>query len=81
MKLAPADSGKFDSLPLCNLADASEEMRTTRDMWQKTTDDMNPYNVAVAVEKLLEFLLPISESIELLCLEFFGTSDYKSMCE
>lgn len=79
MKLAPTDSGKFDSLPLCNLADASEEMRVTREMWQKTTDETNPYNVAVAVEKLLEFLLPISESIELLCLEFFGKGDYKSM--
>jgi hypothetical protein len=79
VKLAPTDSGKFDSLPLCNLADASEEMRATRDMWQKTTDETSSYNVAVAVEKLLEFLLPISESIELLCLEFFGTGDYKSM--
>lgn len=50
-------------------------------MWQKTTDDMNSYNVAVGVEKLLEFLLPISESVELLCLEFFGSGDYKSTYE
>lgn len=78
MKLAPSDSGKFTSLPLCDLASASEEMRSTREMWQKTTDDMNSYNVAVGVEKLLEFLLPISESVELLCLEFFGSGDYKS---
>ena len=56
MKLAPSDSGKFTSLPLCDLASASEE-------------------------KLLEFLLPISESVELLCLEFFGSGDYKSTYE
>ena len=42
------------------------------------TDDMNLYSTVVAVEKLLAFVLPTSECVELLCLEFFGGDDYKS---
>ena len=38
---------------------------------------MNPFNVAVAVEKFLAFLVPANESVELLCLELFANGDYK----
>lgn len=52
-------------------------MKQTHEMWQKSVDDMNPFNVAVAVEKFLAFLVPANESVELLCLELFANGDYK----
>ena len=57
----------------------NEEMKECKERWQKNTDDHNTYSVAVAVEKLLSFLLPVNESIELVCLEFFGDEDMKGM--
>lgn len=54
-------------------------MKGTRDSWEKSTDDMNPYSTVVAVEKLLGYVLPVSECVEHLCLEFFGDDDYKSV--
>ena len=48
-------------------------MKQTHEMWQKSVDDMNPFNVAVAVEKFLAFLVPANESVELLC----ANGDYK----
>ena len=53
-------------------------MKATKGVWAKDTDDMNLYSTVVAVEKLLAFVLPTSECVELLCLEFFGGDDYKS---
>lgn len=67
----------MEQLPLCELANATEEMRATREAWQRAADDMNPYSVAVAVEKLLCFLLPVHECVELLCLEFFADGAYR----
>lgn len=55
------------------------EIKETREVWEKSTDDMNPFHVAVAVEKLLVFVLPVSESLELVCLELFADGDYQSM--
>ena len=52
-------------------------MKQAHEMWQKSMDDMNPFNVAVAVEKFLAFLVPANESVELLCLELFANGDYK----
>ena len=52
-------------------------MKQTHEMWQKSVDDMNPFNVAVAVEKFLALLVPANESVELLCLELFANGDCK----
>ena len=47
----------------------------------KNTDDHSTYSVAVAVEKVLSFLIPANECIESTCLEFFGDGDdLKSGC-
>ena len=35
-------------------------MKATKGVWAKDTDDMNLYSTAVAVEKLLAFVLPTS---------------------
>ena len=79
MKLPATDSGQFNALPLCSIPDAEDEMKAARDSWEKSTDDMNPYSTVVAVEKLLGYVLPVSECVEHLCLEFFGDDDYKSV--
>lgn len=76
--MAPADSGRFGVLPSCSIPDAEDEMKATKDVWKKATDDMSMYSTVVAVEKLLGFVLPASECVELLCLEHFGGDDYKS---
>mgnify|MGYP004555466453 CR=1 FL=1 len=65
-------------MPPCSIPDAEDEMKATKAVWAKDTDDMNLYSTVVAVEKLLAFVLPTSECVELLCLEFFGGDDYKS---
>lgn len=76
--MAPADSGRFGVLPPCSIPDAEDEMKATKEVWKKATDDMSMYSTVVAVEKLLGFVLPASECVELLCLELFGGDDYKS---
>ena len=63
MKLPATDSGQFNALPLCSIPDAEDEMKAARD----------------SVEKLLGYVLPVSECVEHLCLEFFGDDDYKSV--
>lgn len=54
------------------------EIKETREAWEKSTDDMNVFHVAVAVEKLLAFVIPVSECLELVSLEMFADGDYKS---
>ena len=71
-KLIPCETGKLDNLTLCAINQANEEMKEVKERWEKNTDDHNQYSVAVGVEKLLSFLIPASECIELVCLEFFG---------
>lgn len=53
-------------------------MKEAKERWVKNSDDHSQFSVAVAIEKLLGFVIPASESIEMVCLAFFGGDDLKS---
>lgn len=80
-KLEPCESGKLDSLTLCSINQSNEEIKEAKERWVKNSDDHSQYSVTVAIEKLLGFVIPASESIELVCLAFFGGDDMKSKGE
>ena len=72
MKLPASESGRPDSLRLAGISTCNEEMHESRELYRKGADDRSSYFVAVGIEKLLSFLLPISERIEWMCIELFG---------
>lgn len=80
-KLEPCESGKLDSLTLCSINQSNEEMKEAKERWVKNSDDHSQFSVAVAIEKLLGFVIPASESIEMVCLAFFGGDDLKSQSQ
>ena len=72
MKLPASESGRPDSLRLAGISTCNEEMHESRELYRKGADDRSSYFVAVGIEKLLSFLLPISERIEWMCIVLLG---------
>ena len=67
-----SEKGEWDSLPLARITSGNEEMKETRELYRDGSDEMNQYFIPVGLEKFLAYLLPVSERIELMCVEVFG---------
>ena len=49
-------------------------MKETREFYRDGGDEMGQYLIPVGLERFLAYLLPVSERIELMCVEVFGTA-------
>lgn len=59
---------------MAGIASGNEEMKETREFYRDGGDEMGQYLIPVGLERFLAYLLPVSERIELMCVEVFGTA-------